>query len=137
DHPFQLFDEGQEGMWYGPAKTVKGVYAPQRGRYIQLSRNEAILTMTGPTDVKQPSDGLPRPLLLRLHRESTFADMPYLANQVSRFALHSWRSFFPSPLPVTMQYSDLIARLLGLLGKLPRWNADVLLGQIRESRWFL
>jgi hypothetical protein len=136
-HPYQLFDEAQQGEWFAPTKSVKGVYAPERGRYIQLSRNEAVLTMTGPRDVKQPIDGLPRPLLLRLHRESTFTDMPYLANQVSRFALHSWRSFFPSPLPVTMQYSDLIARLLGLLAKLPKWNPDVLLGQIRESRWFL
>jgi hypothetical protein len=137
DHPFQLFDEAQEGIWCGQGIPKKGVYAPERGRYIQLNRTEAILTLTGPSDVKQPADGLPHPLLLRLHRESTFTDMPYLTNQVARFAMHSWRSFFPSPLPVTILYSDLIARLLGHLARLPKWNPDVLLGQIRESRWFL
>lgn len=137
DHPYQIFDTAQNGAWIGGTKQLKGVYAAERGSYIQLSRSEALLTLTGPADVKRASDGLPRPLLLRLHRESTFTDIPYLTNQVARFALHSWRSFFPSPLPVTILYSDLIARLLGLLSQLPKWNPDVLLGQIRESRWFL
>jgi hypothetical protein len=75
--------------------------------------------------------------LLRLHPSSTFSDMTYLARQVFLFASHSWRSFFPAELPVTIKYSDLIARLLGNLGMLSNWNPDVMVGRIANTRWFL
>lgn len=80
---------------------------------------------------------MPRPVLLSLHQESTLTDMEYLAGQVFAFAGHSWRSFFPGSLPVTIQYSNLIARVLGKLSRLRDWNASVMLGPIGKKRWFL
>jgi Piwi domain len=136
-HPYLLFDEGQEGFYDYEAKTKKGAYAPERGRMLKISKGEVLIVLTGPRDVKRPEDGLPSPILLRLHRESTFTDTTYLARQVYAFANHSWRSFFPGSLPVTVQYSEMIAGLLGKLGRLPNWNADVLWGRIGRSRWFL
>ena len=136
-HPYLLFDESQEGVYDYEAKTKKGAYAPERGRILKLSKGEVLIVLTGPRDVKRPEDGLPSPVLLRLHRESTFTDTTYLARQVFAFANHSWRSFFPGSLPVTVQYSEMIAGLLGKLGRLPNWNADVLWGRIGRSRWFL
>ena len=136
-HPYLLFDEGQEGVRDFETKQTKGVYAVERGRMLRLSKSEILLVLTGPRDVKRPEDGLPSPVLLRLHRQSTFTDMTYLARQVYAFANHSWRSFFPGSLPVTVQYSELIAGLLGELGRLPNWNADVLWGRVGRSRWFL
>jgi hypothetical protein len=59
--------------------------------------------------------GLPRPLRLKLHRESTFSDLEYLAGQVLRFTALSWRRPYPSGQPVTITYSDLVANLLGQL----------------------
>ena len=76
-------------------------------------------------------------VLLRLGRGSTFNDMTYLTRQVNTFACHSWRSYFPSPLPVTILYSELIARMLGNLSTLPQWNPIQLVGRIGEGRWFL
>ena len=108
-----------------------------RGQMVKLSKWEVLIVLTGPRDVKRPEDGLPSPILLRLHRESTFTDTTYLARQVYAFANHSWKSFFPGSLPVTVEYSELIAGLLGKLGRLPNWNADVLWGRIGRSRWFL
>lgn len=138
DHPFLLFDEAQRGVpAYDGSGGVKGVFAPTRGRFLRLSGHEVLITLTGPTDVKQSSDGLPRPIVLRLARGSTFKDMTYLTRQANTFACHSWRSFFPSPLPVTILYSELIARLLGQLSTLPQWNPSLMLGRIGETRWFL
>jgi hypothetical protein len=74
-----------------------------------------LLSVTGPFDIKLPFQGLPRPLLLKLHRESTFTDLEYLAGQVFRFTALSWRRPYPSSLPVTIMYSNLIAGLLGHL----------------------
>jgi hypothetical protein len=138
DHPLLLFDEAQRGApAYDGSGGVKGVYAPMRGRFLRLSGYEVLITLTGANEVKQPSDGLPRPILLRLGRGSTFNDMTYLTRQVNTFACHSWRSYFPSPLPVTILYSELIARLLGHLSTLPQWNPSQMLGRIGETRWFL
>jgi len=138
DHPILLFDEAQKGEpAYDGKNGVKGVFAPERGRFLRLSDHEVLLTLTGPRDVKQVSDGMPRPVQLRLGRGSTFNDMTYLTRQVNTFACHSWRSYFPAPLPVTILYSELIARLLGNLSTVPHWNPIHLLGRTGEGRWFL
>jgi hypothetical protein len=136
-HPYLLFDEGQKGVRDFDSGSTKGAFAPQRGKTLDLSKSEVLLVLTGPNDVKRPQDGLPSPVLLRLHRQSTFTDMTYLSRQVYAFAHHSWRSFFPGSLPVTVQYSELIAGLLGELSQLPNWNPDILWGRVGRTRWFL
>lgn len=45
---------------------------------MQVSRSEMLISVTGPHDMKLPLQGLPRPLLLKLHRESTFSDFDYI-----------------------------------------------------------
>lgn len=136
-HPYLIFDEAQKGVYDYETKTTKGVFAPERGKTLELGKSEVLLVLTGPRDVKRHEDGLPSPILLRLHHESTFTDMTYLSRQVYAFANHSWRSFFPGSLPVTVQYSELIANMLAELSRLPNWNAQVLWGRIGRSRWFL
>jgi argonaute-like protein implicated in RNA metabolism and viral defense len=136
-HPYLLFDRLQKGIIDYETQARKGAFAPARGGYLRLSEHEVLLILTGPNDVKRPEDGLPRPVLLHLHRESSFKDTTYLARQAYSFACHSWRSFFPAPFPVTILYSELIAKLLGQLSTIPRWDPDVMLGRLGRSRWFL
>jgi hypothetical protein len=136
-HPYILFDKQQSGVFDPETKGTKGVYAPGRGTCLHLARREALLSLTGPREVKRPQDGTPRPLYLNLHRDSSFTDMDYLTKQVFRFACHSWRTFQPVSLPVTIQYSNLIAKALAGLSVLDQWNGDVMLGRIGRTRWFL
>ena len=136
-HPFLLFDEKQSGVYDFKTKGKKGTYAPQRGYFLHLSDYETLMSTTGPGDIKQVEHGMPRPILLKLHRNSTFTDMTYLARQVFSFTCHSWRSFFPSSMPVTIFYSDLIAGLLGNLNNISGWDVDIMLGRIGGTRWFL
>jgi hypothetical protein len=135
-HPQMLFDEQQQGRSCGAAGK-KGVFAAQRGLHLRLSEREVLLALKGPNEVKRPVDGIPKPLLLRLGSGSDFTDMEYLARQVYTFSCHSWRTFFPASLPVTIMYSELIARLLGKLSTVPSWNQSSLLGRIGTTRWFL
>jgi hypothetical protein len=135
DQPLILFDPTQLGAGKGPKK--KGVYAPLRGSFMHLSPSETILALVGPSEVRRPEHGMPTPLLLRLHGDSTFSDMTYLTRQLFQFACHSWRSFFPGELPVTIKYSDLIAALLGNLSEIPTWNPEAMLGRLANTRWFL
>lgn len=136
-HPYLIFDQGQTGAYDYNTRSTKGVFAPERGRVLRLSNREVLIVLTGARDIKRPEHGMPRPVLLRLHPASTFKDTTYIARQAYTFAAHSWRSFFPSPLPVTVLYSELIAGLLGQLGQLKEWSPTVMLGRIGRSRWFL
>lgn len=136
-HPLLLVDPDQKGVpdYRSFTKELKGVMAPTRSLCLHLNGKESLLVLTGPKEVKKATDGLPHPVLLRLHRGSTFHDMTYLARQVYAFSDHSWRTFGPSSMPVTISYSSTIARLLGNMDGL--WNPDSILGKLRKSRWFL
>ena len=136
-NPYMAFDTSQVGVRDFETGRCKGQYAPTRGKYLQLGSRDLLLFLTGPNEVKRPEDGTPRPLLLTLHRESSFTDLPYLAEQAYAFAGHSWRTFLPGSLPVTIQYSNLIANSLGKLSRLDRWNPDVMLDRIGKTMWFL
>ena len=135
-HPFTVFDDMQQGIRERDG-SYKGAKVPERGLCVSLGEAEALLCLTGPKDLKQAKHGMPQPMLLRLHRRSTFRDMTYLTRQVFDFSCHSWRMFTPAPTPITIHYSELIARLLSGLRHVPAWDADTMLGPISRTRWFL
>jgi hypothetical protein len=134
-HPWMMLDRTSGGIEHG--RHVKGQLVPERGHAVWVSRSEVLVSVSGPRDLKLPSQGAPRPLLLKLHRESTFTDLDYLAEQVFRFTAMSWRRPYPSSQPVTILYSDLIAGLLGQLRQVTNWNSDMISTKLRWSRWFL
>jgi hypothetical protein len=135
DHPFTIFDEAQPGI--RQRDGIKGAYAPDRGVLVHLGDNESLLCFTGAHELKLAKQGMPQPALLRLHRRSTFRDMTYLARQAFDFSCHSWRMFTPAPRPITIHYSELIARLLTGLRHVPDWDPDTMLGPVSRTRWFL
>jgi hypothetical protein len=73
----------------------------------------------------------------KLHPDSDFVDMTCLLRQIWNFSHMSWRSFFPGNEPVTLTYSRLIARLLGNLKAVNGWDSQVLIGSLRDRKWFL
>jgi hypothetical protein len=137
EHPYLIFDTSQRGEMAFGCSRLKGEFAPTRGQYLQLTDREVLLCLTGPKQLKRPEDGTPRPILVRLHKDSSFTDMKHLVEQVYAFSCHSWRTFGPSSMPVTIQYSDLIASNLGKLSRLQQWNPDVMLDRIGRTPWFL
>jgi len=135
-HPYLIFDNNQNGIRYRDPK--KGVLGPSRGLHIKLGNKQSLVVFSGASELKQASDGMPRPCLLKLHRLSTFEDMTYLARQAFEFAGHSWRMLAPEPFPITIRYSDLIAERLSGLNGVSGWDVDaVKLGQIGKTLWFL
>jgi hypothetical protein len=135
NHPFTIFDEANTGVRQGGG--LKGVFVPDRGVAMAVGEGETLLCLTGPRDIKQARHGMPQPTLLRLHRRSTFRDMTYLTRQAFDFSCHSWRMFTPAPMPITIHYSELIARLLAGLRHVPSWDQDAMLGPMSRTRWFL
>lgn len=143
DHQWELYDYASAGIQdWAPVEPrfkgkLKGKFVPERGICVPIDQHQALLTLTGPRQLKTPVQGCPHPLLINLHRESTFKSLEYLTKQVFDFSFLSWRSFFPSTRPVTILYSDRIAELLGELRGVSNWNPDILKTKLRGSRWFL
>ena len=129
-HGLHMFDAAT-------AQENKGRLAPPRGKFLGLSKYETLVYLIGQRELRQASDGHPRGLILNIHRDSNFKDIKYLTNQLYNFSSHSWRSYFPNPMPVTISYSDLIAKNLGRLNQLPGWNDSIMIGKIGQSQWFL
>jgi hypothetical protein len=138
-HSWKVFDKNAEGInhWENYQKYTKGEYIPFRGFCIPLGPQAGLLTLTGPHQLKTHFQGCPEPILLSIHKESTFKSWDYLAGQIYKLTYMSWRSFFPSSKPVTVEYSDFIARMMGSLRSISNWNPDILSTKLRESMWFL
>lgn len=136
DHAWKLFDPNKPGVIsYG--KSIKGVAVPDRGWVLPLGPRAALITLTGPNQLKTSLQGCPRPILISIHPESTFHSLDYIAKQVFDLTFMSWRSVMPATQPVSIAYSNMLVNLLAHLRLVPNWNPDVLITKLRESRWFL
>lgn len=139
EHPFLLVDPQQQGITsrHGDGGNAKGVLVPERGTITQLGRYTRLVCTNGPFLIKHDNAPLPAPLLVHIHKGSTFNDLTYLSEQVLKFTGLSWRSTLPAKKPVSIYYSELIAGLLGRLRNVPGWSPAVLNTRLRASRWFL
>jgi hypothetical protein len=135
DHPFTLFNTAQNGASTRTGR--KGELVPDRGLIVQTGKYSRLICTTGVTLVKRPGLPISRPLQVHLHRGSTFTDLHYLSEQVLKFTALSWRSTQPAADPVTIYYSELIARLLGRLKAVPDWSPALLNARLRTSKWFI
>ncbi|ACO33759.1 argonaute/piwi family protein [Acidobacterium capsulatum] len=134
-HNWMLLDPASRGVKFGD--TMKGVAVPQRGQCVPLGPNAALLTLSGPFQVKTPLQGCPHPVLVSIHEKSTFKSVDYIARQIFNLSFISWRGFNPSTLPVSISYSDMIVDLLGHLRRVKNWNPETLSTALKERRWFL
>ncbi len=136
EHPFTILDKSQPGIFL-KSGVKKGTYAPARGTILQLGRYTRLLCTNGPVLIKKALSPLPTPLLIHLHPQSTYRDLTYLSEQVLKFTSLSWRSLLPACKPVTIYYSELIAKLLARLRNIRDWSPALLNIRLRASKWFL
>jgi hypothetical protein len=134
-HNWMLFEPSAQGVKFG--KPMKGKMVPQRGQCVPLGPNTALLTLSGPYQVKTALQGCPHPILVSIHEDSTFRSLDYLTRQVFNLSFMSWRGFNPSTLPVSISYSNMIVDLLGHLRNVKNWNPEILATALKERRWFL
>ena len=139
DHGWMLFDPAGRGITkrWGNTSTTKGTCVPERGQIVPLGPYAALVTLTGPHQLKTDLQGCPRPILVAIHPNSTFKSLDYIAKQVFDLTFMSWRTFMPSTRPVSIAYPNMVVQLLGNLKQVPNWNPDILTTRLRESRWFL
>ena len=107
---------------------------------VRLSSRQAILA----TDGRRPYSrrryvGTPTMLEITMDKESTmdFREFPRLVEQVYRLSYVNWRGFNARTIPITINYSYLIARLLGNLEDVKMWNSIIMNGKLMDKAWFL
>ncbi len=142
--PFVLADPSQTGrrQWvdtldgrFGQANVGAGV--PGRGVVVDLGRSRRLLCVTGPQQLKREGGAHPAPLLIDLHRDSSYTELHSLTRQVFQFTGLSWKSVRPISEPVTLSYPRLIARLVSRLSTHDAWSPDLINTHLLRSRWFL
>lgn len=144
DHPFKVIDPAEEGReafvelaagGQGRARIARRV--PSRGVVVDLGRSKRLVSVHGATLAIREGEGIPQPLMVELHPDSTYTNISALARQVYQFTGLSWGSMKPVSEPVTIHYARLIAKMLGRLDGHPNWNDGLLDTHLRTSRWFL
>ena len=130
-HPYVLFNEKERGEF------GKGQFVPRRSYNILLDKYSCLIQMIGPKEIRAAQHGAPTPVLIRVHQSSTFLDLTYIVQQAFKFTRLSYRSFNPAHTPITLLYSNMLARQLKVLKNLPNWNYEVANAKLRNKKWFL
>jgi len=113
-------------------------YIPPKGLKVSLSSHEVILLLDGRIKDTRYKIGVPRVLNIRMDKRSTLDldKFPVLVKQIYDFSHINWRGFNATAIPITLNYSKLIARMVIEIG-IKNWNQVVAEGRLREKAWFL
>lgn len=130
-HPWIL----HSGLTESRGQTL--VEEAKRGDTFIIDHNSCLLQLCGKSDRPNWKQGLPTPVLVRIHEKSTYNDLPYITQQILDFSYLNWRSFFPSELPASIFYSSIMAKLSQRLEMVEGWNSTMLDKHFRRKTWFL
>lgn len=113
-------------------------FIPTRGLKISLNQREFLLLLDGRIGDRRSKVGVPNVLNIRFDKRSTVSKdkFPEIIKQIYDFSQINWRGFNATAIPVTLNYSKLIARMMIELG-VENWNAVVAEGKLRDKSWFL
>jgi len=126
DSSYRLFDTGH------------ATYIPPAGLKVELGKRNSLLLLDGRVDDRRYRRGVPRVLDISMDRRSTMSadEFPRLVHQIYNFARVNWRGFNARAVPVTLNYSYLIARIIVEIG-VNTWNQVISAGRLRDKAWFL
>lgn len=132
NHPLLLFDER-----FRPGAEQRGHFVPLRGSNFQITDLECLIQLRGRNEIKASRQGFSNPALVRIHEKSTFTDLHYIVEQVVNFTYLSWKTFFPTNLPVSIYYAQEVAKWLERLDGLDGWNPAIINTALKRKKWFL
>ena len=105
----------------------QGSDPPDRGTFVQLSSQQALLHLGGRSVV---------PIQIRLDKRSGYKDIYEITKQVLYFAHLSYRTFIPPSQPVTIKYPNLMAKMVSELKKVPNWDPTIM-DKLNDKLWFI
>jgi len=120
--------------------TSDNTFVPYEGLMVKLGSKQAILLTTGRNkNTGKIKMGTPVPIEITMDRRSTVRIKYFydLVKQIYDFSRINWRGINATAIPVTINYSKLIARLLGNIENVANWNKIVNNGKLTNKAWFL
>lgn len=113
-------------------------YIPPSGLKVELSQRNVLLLLDGRIGDKRTGRGVPTVLDVSFDHRSPMSpgEFPRLVRQIYDFARVNWRGFNARAVPVTLNYSHLIAHLIVEIGT-DAWNQVISMGRLRDKAWFL
>jgi hypothetical protein len=114
--------------------STHSTYTPPKGLKIRLSLHETLLILDGRVGESRYRIGVPRILSIRMDKRSTLdaAKFPELVQQVYDFAHINWRGFNAAEIPITLNYSKLIARTVVEIDT-QNWNQIIAGWRLRDK----
>jgi hypothetical protein len=115
--------------------NVQSTFGPPKGLGVRLAERRMLLQSEEVSAAGAP-DG---PLLIELDDRSAVGseELPELVEQAFRLSHANWRGFNARSQPVTVAYSELLARLAGYLEEVETWRPEFLPKELQERPWFL
>lgn len=112
-------------------------YVPPKGLLVRLSLHEALLVNRGRIN-GWTKIGVSRVLNIRVDKRSNInpAEFLNLITHIHDLSYVNWRGFNAESVPVTLNYSRLIARIIRDIGA-EKWNDIITQTKLRDKSWFL
>lgn len=112
-------------------------YVPPKGLMVRLSSHEVLLVNKGRSN-GWTKMGVPKVLNIKMDKRSTikFSEFLDLAKHIHDLSYVNWRGFNAESIPITLNYSKLIARMIRDIGA-ERWNTLVTQTRLRDKSWYL
>jgi argonaute-like protein implicated in RNA metabolism and viral defense len=115
-------------------------YVPLKGLRVKLSARESVLLFDGRTPQRaRTSAGTPNVYDATIDANSTIERKEYyrIFQQIFNLSFVNWRGLNAKNIPVTINYSNLLARLLSEIGDSDQWNKIVAQQSLKRKAWFL
>ena len=112
-------------------------YVPPKGLMVRLSSHEALLVNRGRAN-GWAKIGVPRVLNVRMDKRSNInpAEFLDLVKHIHDLSYVNWRGFNAESIPITLNYSRLIARMIRDIGA-EKWNDIIARTKLRDKSWYL
>lgn len=136
-HPFVLFNEKNDKGKEVRGRKV-GEFVPLKKENWVLDEYSCLVQLSGLEEMSTVYHAFSTPVIVRIHRNSTYYDLHAITQQVFNFVFLSWRTFKPSRIPVTINYANRISSILTNLNKLDGWRSEIINAkEIQKKKWFL
>ena len=112
-------------------------YTPPKGLMVRLSSHEALLVNRGRID-GWTKIGVPRVLNIRMDKRSNVNTSEFLdfVKHIHDLSYVNWRGFNAESIPITLNYSRLIARVIRNIGA-KEWSNLITKTKLRDKSWYL
>lgn len=123
--------------------TGDRTHLPEAGQVVKLGRRQAVLLTEGRERYNKRKIGFPHPFRVTLDDRSQVSRDEYdlvfgeLLEQVLSLSKINWRGFNAAAIPVTLNYSRLIAEVAGFCQEEDDWKAIIEQEQLKDKAWFL